>query len=96
MAELNPEDPTVRWAAFGRQVELFLDSDIGKYLVKKAQAQSAQAMEELVVADPNDPKLIASIQNRIKVADSIIEWLGDAIAEGHSAIQILKEEHNGQ
>ena len=31
---LDPEDPKVRWATFGRQVEDFLTGDIGDYLLR--------------------------------------------------------------
>ena len=87
---LNPDEPTVRWAAFGRQVELFLEGDIGTFLITRAQNQIEEATKELVVADPHDFAMIQNLQNRVKVAESIIEWLGEAIAAGHSALEELR------
>jgi hypothetical protein len=87
---LDPDQPTVRWAAFGRQVELFLEGDIGSFLLARAERQIEEAAKDLKVADPYDYKAVQKAQNRIVVAESIIEWLGEAIAAGHSAIEELK------
>jgi hypothetical protein len=88
---LDPEDPVVRSATFGRQVEMFLESDIGVYLVQRADEQAETALRELVVADPAKPDEIRAIQNRVKVADSVVSWLRDAIQEGAQAKGELSE-----
>lgn len=87
---LNPDDPAVRWAAFGRQVELFLEGDIGKYLVHRFTQQILEATEDLKKADAFSPQEIMRIQNRIHVGESILEALRDVIAAGHSALEELK------
>ena len=87
---LNPDDPTVRWAQFGRQVELFLEGDIGSFLVERARQQIEEATKKLKSADPFKPEEIIAYQSQIKVAESIIGWLGEVIAAGHSAIEELK------
>lgn len=87
---LNPDDPAVRWAAFGRQVELFLEGDIGKYLVHRFTQQILEATEDLKKVDPFSPQEIMRIQNRIHVGESILEALRDVIAAGHSALEELK------
>lgn len=92
---LDPEDPRVRWATFGRQVEDFLNSPIGAHLVTKAQAQSLDGIEKLKNADPEDAKVIRALQNQVHVADSIMGWLGDAIHEGQGAMDALKEDYDG-
>lgn len=88
---LDPDDPKVRWAMFGKQVELFLQSDIGSYLVKRAKQEGDAAMEELKQVDAFDGKAVASLQLKARVADAVIVWLGDAIAAGESAVEQLKE-----
>lgn len=87
---LNPDDPTVRWAAFGRQVELFLESDIGVFIVKQAEKQIEDAICDLKAIDPYDNRGVQKAQNKVKVAESILEWLGDAVRAGHQAIEELK------
>ena len=51
---LDPDDPKVRWAAFGKQVEYFLQSDIGAYLVKRAKQEGDEATEGLKRVDAFD------------------------------------------
>lgn len=92
---LDPEDPLVRWATFGRQVEDFLNGHIGQYLVDKARRQSQEALDKLKVTDPEDAKTIRALQNQVQVADSILGWLGDVIHEGQTALEALKEGHDG-
>ena len=93
---LDPEDPKVRWAMFGKQVEYFLQSDVGSYLVKRAKEQGDEALEELKNVDAFDGNKVALSQLKARVADAVIVWLGDAIAAGESATEQLKQEgHDG-
>lgn len=87
---LDPEDPKVRWATFGKQVEYFLQSDVGSYLVKRAKQECDEAVEKLKDVDAFDGKAVAALQLKARVADAVIVWLGDAIAAGESAIEQLK------
>lgn len=91
--QLDPDDPKVRWATFGRQVEYFLQSDIGSYLVKRAKQESDEAVEELKKVDSFDGAKVAACQLKARVADAVIVWLGDAIAAGESATEQLKQEN---
>jgi len=90
---LDPNDPVVEWAKFGVQVEDFINSPVGQFLVDKARAQINDALEKLQVADPEDPKIIRALQNQACVAESIMQWLGEAIREGQGALNALREEH---
>lgn len=89
---LNPDDELVQWARFGKQVELFLKSDIGSYLAKRARDEKSTAVEELIKADPMDSRTVSKWQLQARVADSILEWLGNAIDAGHSAMEQIKAE----
>lgn len=89
---LDPEDPKVRWATFGKQVEFFLQSDIGSYLVKRAKQEGDEALEELKKVDAFDGNKVSTLQLKARVADAVIVWLGDAIAAGESATEQLKQE----
>ena len=89
---VDPDNPVLRTAVFGKQVEQFLESDIGSYLVGRAQEQGEAAIMELKDADPFDHDKIIKIQSRIKVAESIIGWLGDAIRAGHQAAEHIQED----
>lgn len=89
---LDPEDPKVRWATFGKQVEDFLTSDIGDYLLKCAERKEREAMEALKVVLPWRRRRIQQLQNEIRLASDVERWLGDAIAAGHAAMEQIKED----
>lgn len=90
---LDADDPNVRTAVFGRQVEDFLNGDVGSYLVKCAQADIDEGLKELRAVDAEDPKAVRAAQNKVAVAESIMMWLGDAIQRGHAATELLQEEN---
>lgn len=92
---MSPDDPNVRVAVLGRQIEHFLGTDIGGYIVKRATQQSEAAFEEFKKVDPFDGPAVAAVQRKANVADGILEWMGDAVAAGQSATEILKEGLNG-
>ena len=87
---LDPEDPKVRWATFGRQVEDFLTGDIGDYLLRLATAEEDEAMQILKTVSPWRKRRIQELQNQAWVAGKIQQWLGDAIASGHAAMEQIK------
>ncbi len=93
---LDPDDPVVRWATFGREVEDFLSGPIGAHLVRKAQVEIDEAVEKLKQVDPEDTKTIRMLQNKAHVAESIVGWLGDVIHEGQGALEALKEDEHAR
>lgn len=90
MAQLDPNDPTVRDAVFGKQVEDFLSSDIGEYLIKKAKDEIDSALEKLKKCDPTDSVRVQSLQNQVKVCESIVGWLGDVVINGQQAMRQIE------
>ena len=94
---LNPNDPVVRTAVFGRQVEEFVNSDIGRHIAKRADDEINDCLEELKRISPDWPwgrRKIARLQNRIATAERVMNWLAEAITEGHQAMNII-EDKNG-
>lgn len=69
------------------QVEAFLLSPIGKYLIGRAEEEIESATEVLKRIDPEDPKSIRVQQQIIQVAESVQYWLADAIQAGHNAAE---------
>lgn len=72
---------------FGFQAEAFLQSDVGKYLIAKAEAEVVEATEALKVVDPTVPDAIRALQNRVYRGESIQYWLAEAIQSGLNAQQ---------
>jgi hypothetical protein len=90
-SEALEDDPILRVAVFGRQVEIFLESDIGQYLLQCAQKDIDEATESLKKVDPFRPEEILKIQHKLQVAESVIGWLSDAVQAGTQANQTMRE-----
>lgn len=78
--------------AFGLEVENFLQSSIGKYLISRAEEDIEAAVEELKRADPDEPRVIRHLQFKIQLAESIQYWLAEAIQDGFNSMQEAKGE----
>ena len=77
---------------FGFQVEAFLQSQIGEYLIGRAEAEITEAVEELKRVDPNSGDDVRRIQNVIHRAESFQFWLAEAIQSGINAQRELIEQ----
>lgn len=91
---LSKEDPLVRTAVLGKEVEEFLHSDIGHYMTARADAEIAQATEQLKRVSPSwfwGRRKIVRLQNQIAVAERVLHWLAEAITEGRHATEILED-----
>lgn len=89
---IEPGDPRWEWASFGRVVEDFLSGPIGSHLIRKADEQTAEAVEKLKVVSPEDSVTIRALQAQAQVSDLIMRWLAEAVHEGQMALEHLKEE----
>lgn len=93
MDEAPLEDPKLEQAVFGEEVRRFLAEDrIGRYIVRKAADQVESSLLELKEVDPENAKQIRAIQTKIRVAESVVGWLAEAIDNGERAKQILEGE----
>lgn len=77
---------------FGFEVQAFLRSNIGKYLVQRAETEVEDAVEALKVVDPEDPKAIRDLQAKIAQAGSFQYWLAEAYQAGENAQRELTSE----
>lgn len=84
---MTDDDKTMNLARFGIEVEVFLSSPVGRYVKDMADAQALAAMDKLSDADPHDAEAIRKLQNEIKVARSVMEWLAGAVQRGHNALR---------
>jgi hypothetical protein len=81
-----------RKAAFGKIIEDFQSSDIGIYLIRRAESEAEQAIEKLKTCDPKDGKVVQSLQNEVWKAESFQKWLADAILDGLQAHNMIDNE----
>ena len=80
----------------GLQAEQFLKSDLGRYLVGVADAESHAATEELKTINPMNSRKVMALQIKIQVAEAAVKWLATAIIEGQQAEhQLMTNEEEG-
>jgi len=92
---LDPNDPLVRQAVFGVEVEEFLKGAIGDYLLKQSERQLETALEALKRLDPASPNLstqLIQLQERIRLLEGFQAWLGEAVQAGMTATQLIDGE----
>jgi len=70
-------------------MQAFVQSTVGRYLVGAAERDRAAALEELATTNPDDPNQIRDLQQRVAVVDAWQGWIADAITEGKVAQQQL-------
>lgn len=78
---------------FGKQVEDFLNGDIGVFVTRRATEEIDDCLEQLKAASPHfwwGRRKIARLQSRIAVAERVIHWLAEAVHEGHQAMEIIE------
>jgi hypothetical protein len=91
MEDTDDKNMLLRRAAFGRQVEEFWASDIGNYVLNRIDSEVVSAFGELKICDPKDGKEVQSLQNKIYRAESIKNYLADAIVDGLQSFKELED-----
>jgi hypothetical protein len=83
-------------AIFGREVQAFLGTSVGKFLVRRAEEEAQEATHALKAVFPMRWRRITELQNKIYRAESVQKWLGEAIMDGIHAEKIITgEDDNG-
>lgn len=90
--QLEQLNQTQAAALLGEQVRGFVVSEIGTYLLRRADERAQQAMTMLGSVDPEKPIEIRKLQNEIRVADLFREFLSDAVEQGDDAMATLDAE----
>lgn len=90
---MNPAESEILLdvAVLGEQVDQFLKSDVGRYLVEQAESEYEAGIESLKNCDPQDANGIIAAQTVIKRAESIKDWLMEAVRAGLRAKMILED-----
>lgn len=78
-------------AMLGRDAEEFLNTDLGKYLLARAEEQEQEAMEELATVFPWNRWKIQRLQNKLWQARSFKDWLKEMIVTGRQALAQLDQ-----
>jgi hypothetical protein len=86
-------DPRLAEFQLGIEVEVFLNSGIGKYLAGRAEEEREAALGLLATADPEDDKQIRKLQNQCWRASTVMGWLVEAIeVAAHAEAELTADE----
>jgi len=83
-------------ATLGVEAEKFVQSNLGRALVERAQDVVDQAVAELKKINPKDTEGITRLQNEIWKAESFITWLDEIFEEGLTAEEALNPEYGSE
>lgn len=88
---MTDEQTRIAEAILGRDAQEFLASEIGRYLLGRAQMDEREALEALVSVKWWRRRRIIELQSRIYRARSVRSWLAEIISDGRSAESSLEE-----
>lgn len=78
----------------GEEAELFEKSNLFKYLINTSRDDISQLHKALEDADPEDPKALRDLQNKIVVRRLFILWINEAIISAHQVAENLQIEES--
>lgn len=79
----------------GAKARGFFESELGREVAARAEADRQSALEDLASVDPTKPDEVWSLQCRVAAIDAALRWFASMIEEGDSALHVLDEEDDG-
>jgi hypothetical protein len=71
----------------GEDAETFLRTDLGRYIIGRSQQDISDNVEKLIAADPDNMLAIQGIQNKIKLARMLPQYLSELIIEKNQILE---------
>lgn len=87
---MNESQILLDTAVLGEQIDQFMKSDVGQYLLAHAAAQEAAGLEELKRVKCTDSEAVWQAQNKVWIAEKFRTWLEDAVGAGLQAQMVLE------
>jgi phosphate uptake regulator len=78
-------------AEIGDEARKFVESELGKAMLDRADQQLRAAQEALETVDPTKTEEIRALQNKAQIARNFGEWLSELIDRGDNALTVWKE-----
>jgi hypothetical protein len=85
-------DLLIAEAVLGRDAQEFLATDLGRYLVGRAEQEKAEALAQLARVSPWRRNRIRQLQAEVWRAESVLSWLAELINSGRQAEHALEEQ----
>jgi len=78
----------------GDDADNFFHSDLGRYVIGRAQQEVDEAMAKLKAVDPDNASQIRALQHIIRVAESVPLWFNEVLVSGRQALEVMQEDTN--
>jgi len=72
----------------------FINSDLGRYIVNRAEHDREKAISELKTCDPVNSVKIRQLQDDMNIPDKVVAWLSEAIQIGYVKHEELRQAEN--
>ncbi len=92
---MTDEDKALQAAQLGIDVESFLRSNAGKYLLHRADEHTSRALDALLLCSPTDVELNYKYRLQAFVGEKLKEFLQSIVNEGYAATKHLQELEEG-
>ena len=80
-------------AVLGKDAEEFLGSELGRYILGRAEQEEKEAIDALALVSSWRRNRIRELQAQVWRARSVKQWLGELIQAGHQAqMQLVEKE----
>lgn len=90
MSDLSTQT-LVAEAILGKDAEEFLNTDVGRYILARAEEEEREALEALAKVWPWRRRRIEQLQTQLWRARSIKDWLTEMITTGRQALEHLED-----
>lgn len=76
-------------ALLGERASMFLNSDIGRYVIDRSLNETKEIISKLKGVNAVDVVKVQELQNSWRVAEQALVWLYEAVAAGKQSLSIL-------
>lgn len=69
----------------GKEFEVWTTSDVGRYLIGRAEQYELDILRELCETDPKDTIKLMRLQTEARMPGKLMQWIEEAIMRGEAA-----------
>ena len=89
---MEPDKELLEKAVLGKDAEDFIQSELGKTIIKMIEEERVEAVEKLKEVSPWRKNRIRDLQNQIWRCDSFKGWLAEIVIGGQQAMSVLDQQ----
>lgn len=87
---MSNQETLLAEAILGKDAEEFLSSELGRYLIGRAEQEEQEALNELAIVSADNPSAVRELQAKAWRARSVKGWLAELVSAGRSAMAALE------